>query len=180
MEDESETGPWRLEQREAEMPNARPSCSEVGLKSPGRGQELYWQDASFTVAKEQLVGEFFFGQGSLEVEAGEDISSTDDSLTMTDSPSASDSSCQSSPIKSRSCSAERTGNSRDRVVEYGRRAVFVVLTGGHTKPAVPPTEKAKEVLQARAKEVEELLNTWHPSVIHTSTIGKKVRLGSLH
>ena len=180
MEEESETGPWRLEQGEAETSNARPSCSEVGLKNLGKEHELYWQDASFTVAKEQLVGEFFFGQGSLEVEAAEDSSSTDDSLTMTDSPSASDSSRQSSPIKSRSCSAEVTGNSRDRVVEYGRRAVFVVLTGGHTKPAVPLTVEAKEVLHARAKEVEDLLNKWQPSVIHTSTIGKKVRLGSLH
>ena len=70
------------------------------------------------------------------------------------------------------CQSER----KDRSVakEYGRRAVFVVLTGGHTKPAVPLTAEAEEMLLARSKEVEKLLNIWQPSIVHISSVAKKV------
>ena len=130
---------------------------ESGLESLTREQELSWQDASFSVAKEQLVEEYFLGQSNLEAAA-------DDSNT-------SDCSSQSSP-KSSSCQVER--KERSVVREYGRRAVFVVLTGGHTKPAAPLTAEAEELLLARVKEVEELLNTWHPSLVHVSSVAKKV------
>ena len=132
---------------------------ESGLESLGKEQEPSWQDANFSVAKEQLVEEYFFGQSNLEDAA--DYSNT------------SDCSSQLSP-KSSSCHAEKKERSVKKDGEYGRRAVFVVLTGGHTKPAAPLTAEAEEMLLARAKEVEELLNIWQPSLVHISSVAKKV------
>ena len=134
---------------------------ETVLESLVKEQRPSWQDASFSVAKEQLVEEYFFGQSNREVE-------------VVDSSSTSDCSSRSSP---KSSSRQAAGSVEK---EYGRRAVFVVLTGGHTKPAAPLASEAKEALLARAKEVEEILNTWQPSHIHISSAAKKVDTGSLY
>ena len=140
-------------------------CLESGLESPGKGQEAEWQDASFTFAKEKLVEEFFLGQRGPEVVAAQDRLIFDSS--------ASDCSCQLSP-KSTPHPTESKGRRTEKRREFGRRAVFVVLTGGHTKPAVPLTREAKEALLERMREVEGILNIWQPSVIYTSTVTKKV------
>ena len=152
------------------MSNAS-GCRKPELQECENCAEANWQYASFDEVKKQLVGDFFHNQRNPDAESSQGIKARDIKA------GTSESSGESSPA--RTCtspeSAEQSEMSAVKCSEYGRRAVFIVLSGGHSKPAVPLTPEAEGALLVRVNEVKGLLNVWKPVEVHTSTIGKKVR-----
>ena len=152
------------------MSNAS-DCRKPELRECENCAEANWQYASFDEVKKQLVQDFFHNQRNPDAEFSEGIKPKDIKA------GASGSSGESSPATTHTSPepAEQRGRSAVKGSEYGRRAVFIVLSGGHSKPAVPLTPEAEGALLVRVKEVKGLLNVWKPVEVHTSTLGKKVR-----
>jgi len=156
------------------MSNAS-DCRKPELRECENCAEANWQYASFDEVKKQLVQDFFHNQRNPDAEFSEGIKPKDIKA------GASGSSGESSPATTHTSPepAEQRGRSAVKGSEYGRRAVFIVLSGGHSKPAVPLTPEAEGALLVRVKEVKGLLNVWKPVEVHTSTLGKKVRLDAI-
>ena len=153
------------------MSNASGSCRKPELRECENCAEANWQYASFDEAKEQLVRDFFHNQRNPDAEFSEGIKPRDIKAgTIGSRGESSPATTNTNPRP-----AEQRGRSAVKGSEYGRRAVFIVLSGGHSKPAVPLTPEAEGALLVRVKKVKGLLNVWKPVEVHTSTLGKKVR-----
>jgi len=152
------------------MSNAS-GCRKPELRECENCAEANWQYASFDEVKKQLVADFFHNQRN-----------PDEGIKARDiKAGSSESSGESSPARTYTSpeSAEQREMSAVKCSEYGRRAVFIVLSGGHSKPAVPLTPEAEGALLVRVNEVKGLLSVWKPVEVHTSTLGKKVRLDAI-
>jgi len=80
-------------------------------------------------------------------------------------------------------SSEDTGlgsdESEGEAREEGRRAVSIVITSGHGRPALAPSTAELAALGGRLEELEELAAPWRPRSLHTSTLGRQVRLDAV-
>lgn len=72
-------------------------------------------------------------------------------------------------------SDESEGEARDE----GRRAVSIVITSGHGRPALAPSAAELAALAGRLEELRRLAAPWRPRSLHTSSPGRQVRLDAI-